>query len=306
MKRILLLGALLFVFVLTACSSTDSDKKAEDKEDTGTVKYTTDEGEEIDIPKDPQRIVIMASGYFGNLKELDANIVGVHHLVKDSKVLEPEIGDIELIEDNNMEQVLNLDPDLIITYSTDENLKDLKDIAPTIPVDYEKWNYLDIHKELGKILGKEDVANQWVEDFEAKLAKDKETVHDKLGEDTSVAVAESFAKEIYVYGTNWGRGTEIIYQGLDMKVPEAVQNDVVETGWKKISAEEVGKYAGDFLFIGNGDDTTKNAIESTSMWKNLDAVKNDRVIEFDSGTFWFNDPISLEYQREFIVKELTK
>lgn len=306
MNRILFLFSLIFVVLLAACSGEDNTDETAKDETPETVKYTTDDGEEIDIPKDPKRIVVMGSGYFGNLKQLDANIVGVHNLVQDSEVLSKEVGDIELIEEGNIEQVLNLDPDLIITYSTDENINELKEVAPTIGFDYEKWNYLDVHKELGKIVGKEDQANKWVADFEAKLDENKKKVQDKLGTDTSVSVAEGFSKDIYVYGTNWGRGTEIIYQGLEMKVPETIEEDVVETGWKKISAEEVAKYSGDFIFLGDGDPTTNKAIESTSVWKNLDAVKNDRVVEFDSSTFWFNDPLSLEYQLEFIVEQLTK
>ncbi len=96
------------------------------------VTYTTDAGEEIEIPEDPQRIVILGMSYFGNLMHMDANV----------------------------------------------------------------------------------------------------------------------APKTYMYMVQTGAGgTEIIYQGLDVKVPEAVQDEVVETGWKKISAEEIEKYAGDYMFV---------------------------------------------------------
>src|SRR5699024_5514689 len=138
------------------------------------VPYTTDGGVVIEIPEDPQRIVVLATSYFGNLKQLDANVVGVGNDVENSEVLAPMTEDDELLEAGNVEQVMNLDPDLIITFASDENLDKLEAVAPTIPVDYNSWNYLDIHEELGRIVGKEEEAKQWVEDWEAELAEDKE------------------------------------------------------------------------------------------------------------------------------------
>ncbi len=313
MKKYIWLIAAMMTLVLAACGNTEESASEEDSggssdESAEMVPYTTDAGEEIEIPKDPQRIVVLASSYFGNLMHLDANVAGVSNDVEGSEVLKPiaEDGNVELLEVGNVEQVMNLDPDLIITFSTDENLDKLKAIAPTIPVEYEKWNYLDIHEEMGRIVGKEEEAAEWVEGFEAELAEDKKAVEEAIGEDASATVIEQYAKDIYVYGTNWGRGTEILYQGLGMEVPEEVQNEVVETGWKSISAEEIGKYAGDFMFVGTGDAGAENAYKDTAVWQGLDAVENDRVIEFDSPTFYYNDPYSLEYQKDILVDALTK
>src|SRR5699024_4094162 len=148
-------------------------------------------------------------------------------------------------------------------YSTDEKLDKLKAIAPTIPVEYDKWNYLDIHEEMGRIVGKEEEAAESVEGFEAERAADRQAVDDRGGEVATTTVMEQYAKDIYVYGTNWGRGTEILYQGLGLGVPEEIQDEVVETGWKSISAEEIEKYAGDFMFVGTGDAGADNAYMDT-------------------------------------------
>ncbi|AKG74912.1 ABC transporter substrate-binding protein [Salinicoccus halodurans] len=311
MKKYIWLIAAMMALVLAACGNTEETETDEGSggtsgEDAEMVPYTTDAGEEIEIPEDPQRIVVLASSYFGNLMHLDANVAGVSNDVEGSEVLKPlaEDGNVELLEVGNVEQVMNLDPDLIITFSTDENLDKLKAIAPTIPVEYEKWNYLDIHEEMGRIVGKEEEAKEWVEGFEAELAEDKKKVEEAVGEDASATVMEQYAKDIYVYGTNWGRGTEILYQGLGLEVPEEIQNEVVETGWKSISAEEIEKYAGDFMFVGTGDGGADNAYKDTAVWQNLDAVKNGRVIEFDSPSFYYNDPYSLEHQKDFLVDAL--
>src|SRR5699024_5646116 len=96
MKKYIWMIAAVMVLVLAACGNS---------EDTGTeeaaggepemVPYTTDGGEEIEIPEDPQRIVVLASSYFGNLMQLDANVAGVSNDVEGSEVLKP------LAEDGN-------------------------------------------------------------------------------------------------------------------------------------------------------------------------------------------------------------
>jgi iron complex transport system substrate-binding protein len=45
--------------------------------------------------------------------------------------------------------------------------------------------------------------------------------------------------------------------------------------------------------------------ENEGVWKSLDAVKNDRVLQLDSYLFWGNDAISLKQQIQEIVKMLT-
>lgn len=309
MRKYISLLMVAMLLAVTACGNGENSTEGSGSGGSGgsnMVPYTTDGDEEIEIPEDPQRIVVLATSYFGNLKQLDANVVGVGNDVEDSEVLQPMTEDVELLEPGNVEQVMNLDPDLIITFSSDENLDKLKAIAPTIPVDYNSWNYLDIHEELGRIVGKEEQAKQWTEEWEADLSEDKENVQEAVGEDATATVVEQYAKDIYVYGTNWGRGTEIIYQGLGLGVPQAVQDEVVEAGWKSISAEEIDEYAGDHIFVGSGDSGADNAYKDTAVWNNLDAVENDRVTEFDSQTFYYNDPYSLEHQKDIIVDALTK
>ncbi|WP_246153211.1 ABC transporter substrate-binding protein [Salinicoccus hispanicus] len=312
----------MMVLVLAACGNSEESSESSVEENEGSaseasseesteasggmVSYTTDAGEEIEIPEDPQRVVILATSYFGNVMQLEANVVGAHARVTESDVLEPYTEDIELVEDGNIEQVMNLDPDLIITFNSDENLDKLKAVAPTVPIDYAKWNYLDVHRELGKITNTEEKAEEWIAGWEAELEEDRATVEEAIGEDATASVVEQYAKDIYVYGTNWGRGTEILYQGLGVDVPQAIQDEVVETGWKAISAEEIEKYSGDYMFVGSGDSGADNAYRDTAVWNNLEAVQNERVVEFNSSIFYYNDPYSLEYQKDIIMEALTK
>ncbi len=99
----------------------------------------------------------------------------------------------------------------------------MKKIAPTVTYTYDKVDYLTQHVEIGKLLNKEKEAQSWVDDFKKRAAKAGSDIKAKIGEDATVSVIENFDKQLYVFGNNWGRGTEILYQEMKLKMPEKVK-----------------------------------------------------------------------------------
>lgn len=300
MKKLLMLVMALAVLV-AACGNNNEDKSKSNNE---TVNYKLDDGKKIDIPKKPKRIVVLAPSYVGGLLHLGVKPVGVPATTDQTPILKDKIKGIKKVSEDNVEQVAALKPDLIITYNTDKNVKKYQKIAPTIPYNYAKHNYLDMQVELGKIVGKEDKAKQWVEKWKKETEKDGKEIKNKIGKDTNVSVIEAFQKDIYTYGENWGRGTEVLYQAFGLNMPESVEKDVKKDGWKKISQEEIEKYSGDYLFLPVTKGQAKPEFTKTEAWKAIPAVKNDHVIEIDAQTFWYNDPYSLEVQRKYLKEHI--
>ena len=62
--------------ILGACSATDTADESSESAATETVTYTTVDGEEIAVPANPERVVVLSS-YAGDLINFDINIVGV-------------------------------------------------------------------------------------------------------------------------------------------------------------------------------------------------------------------------------------
>jgi iron complex transport system substrate-binding protein len=54
------------------------------------------------------------------------------------------------------------------------------------------------------------------------------------------------------------------------------------------------------IFSKNAEGDT--SFQETETYKNIPAVKNNQVFEVNAKEFYFNDPISLEYQLEFFKK----
>ncbi|MDQ0220827.1 iron-hydroxamate ABC transporter substrate-binding protein [Peribacillus cavernae] len=300
--------AVLLVGLLAACGSGNSEiTNASTKSDSSfkTRTYHSENGE-IEVPANPKRIAVLAATYAGNLLALGNTPIAVNEYPKTNKFYEGKLDGAEVITVDSLEKLLALEPDLIITYSDDKNVKKYSEIAPTVSLTYEKYSYLEQHIEIGKIIGKEKEAKAWVDEWQEKAKVEKEKVQKVIGKDATAMVFETYGKDIYVYGKNWGRGTEVIYQSLGLKAPEKVNQEVFGPGYKAISSEVIPQYAGDYIFVGDGAATTDNSFMKTDVWKGIPAVQKNNVITFESESFYFNDPISLEKEMEFIVDALTK
>lgn len=270
-----------------------------------TRTYQSEKGP-IKIPKNPKRVAVMAASYTGNLLALNITPVAVNQWPKHSKFFEPQLDKVPVITENNPEKLLAQKPDLIIAFSDDKNIKKYQEIAPTVLLTYQKYDYLQQHIEIGKIVGKEKEAKAWVDQWKQKAAQARAKVQKAISPNATASVFESYAKQLYLYGKNWGRGTEVIYQALGMKAPQKVEQDAFKTGYRAISTEVIPEYAGDFLFVGEGWNKADTSFMNTDVWKNIPAVKKGNVITFDSKSFYFNDPISLEKELDYIVNELVK
>ncbi|QRN48837.1 ABC transporter substrate-binding protein [Macrococcoides bohemicum] len=306
MKKIVAL-LIACIMILAACGGT-SDKK-ETKDTSGKaemVDFKLDNGKTIKIPKEPKRIVVMGASYVGNLLDLGVKPVGADQYAFQSDILKPKLKGVEKLNPGEIEKIIKLKPDLILTFDTDKDNSKYAKIAPTIPFTYTKHGYLDVHELLGKIVGKEKEAKVFVDQWKKETKKDGEEIKKHFGDDKTYSIFQFFQKEIYVYGDNWGRGSEIIYQAFDLNMQDKITKDVKPTGWKKVSAESLGDYAGDIVLISSDTGKISNTVTESKVWKNMNAVKNNKVVQYDAEDFWFNDPISLEHQRKVLKEALLK
>ncbi|MCM3122950.1 iron-hydroxamate ABC transporter substrate-binding protein [Mesobacillus sp. AQ2] len=301
MKKLLMPFLLMLVLVISACGAEEkkessSGKKAEDKPQT--ITYDSENGP-VEVPANPERVIVLSS-FAGNVMALDVPIVGVDSWSKMNPRFEKLQG-VEEVTDENLEKIIELNPDLIIGLSNIKNVDKLKEIAPTVTFTYGKLGYLEQHLEIGKVLNKEKEAQGWIDNFKAESKAAGEEIKAKIGADATVSVIENFDKELYVFGDNWARGTEILYQEMGLNMPEKVKEAALEPGYYAISPEVLSEYAGDYVvFSKNAEGDT--SFQQTETYKNIPAVKNNRVFEVNAKEFYFNDPLTLEYQLEFFKK----
>ncbi|WP_078578801.1 iron-hydroxamate ABC transporter substrate-binding protein [Salipaludibacillus agaradhaerens] len=295
----------LSLLILNACGAAEN---ADGEENTGnntnnspennseTITYESENGP-VEVPADPQRVAVLST-FTGNVIALDVNLVGVDDWSKGSPLFEKELEGVETVSDESLEKLIELEPDLIVGLNNINNVDRLEEIAPTVTFTYGQVDYLTQHIEIGKLLNKEEEAQAWVDDFEKRAEAAGEDIKAHIGEDATVSVFENFNKQLYIYGDNWGRGTEVLYQAMELEMPEKVEEMALEDGYYALSPEVLPDFAGDYMIFSKDDDTD-NSFTETETYQNIPAVQNGRVFEANAKAVYFNDPISLDYQLEF-------
>lgn len=295
MKKLIMPMLILLTLLLAACSNDENSEK-NDSAEGDTITYESETGP-VEVPANPERVVVLSS-YAGDLIKLGVNIVGVDTWSADNPNFQEALEGAEVISNQDLEKIIELGPDLIIGLNNIENADKLQEIAPTVLFTYGKNNYLEQHIEIGKVVNKEEEATQWVEDFKKRAADVGEQIKAEIGEDATVTVVENFEKQFYLFGDNWGRGTEILYQEMGLNMPEVVADVALEPGYFAISQEVLGDYVGDYIVLSKTTDHD-TSFTDTDWYNEIDAVKNDRVLEVDAKAFYFNDALTLDYQLDY-------
>ncbi|ANF97481.1 iron-hydroxamate ABC transporter substrate-binding protein [Paenibacillus bovis] len=310
MKKWLLPLLMVFVLILAACGNQQSSAPADSaaasqnsssSDNATTITYQSETGP-IEVPAHPQRVIAL-DGYAGNVMKFGVPLVGVDSWTMASPNFKSYLDGVTEVSADNLEKIIELKPDLIIAGNTVKNADKLKQIAPLVTYTYNKVDYLTQVEEVAKAINKADEGAAWVADFKKRAAKAGSEIKAKIGDDASVTVMEGDSKQLYVFGDAWGRGTEIIYQAMGLKMPEKVKAMTSKDGYYDLSLEVLPDYLGDYV-IYSKDPSVDASFQNTDTYKNIPAVKNKHVYEADARGFYFNDAVTLDYQLDFITKSL--
>lgn len=271
------------------------------------TKIYTDSKGEVTIPAEPKRIIDLTGSAIGNLLALGVTPIAATQDALQSPYHKDKLTDvIDIGAEPNMEAILDLDPDLIITfdYIEEAQYENLAQIAPVVRLKYGAGTPQELLVEFGKITSKEEQAQQWIEQWNAKIAEVKPKIEEVVG-DKTVSILQPFAKGIYAWGNKGGRGGEIIHGDLGLKAPAIIQEKLIDGAefGASLTLELLPEYAGDYIFTSNWgwDDGDSNVVYGSELWKTLPAVKNNQVYFIDEKGSYYNDPLSLDAQLEFIV-----
>lgn len=279
-----------------ATSSDDTNQSATTsppaEENASTITYQSENGP-IEIPANPTRIVALASA--PNVISLGGTVVGVDEWTMGNPLFTDKLDGVTVVSEANPESIMDLNPDLIIAGAHMSNLEQLEKIAPTVVYTWGKLDYLEQQIEIGKLLNKEEEAKAWADSFKQRTEAIGKEIKAKYGDNVSVSVFEVDAQNnFYVFGNNWARGTEILYQAMGLAMPEKVEQDALGPGYYTLSQEVLPEYAGDFIVLSLGL-SPNNEFLNSEVWNNIPAVKNKQIIEIDTRASSYSDPITLDY-----------
>jgi iron complex transport system substrate-binding protein len=238
----------------------------------------------------PQRIAVLDTQYVDQLVALNEQPAGS---VKAAGAkadfpdyLTDRLTDVKVLgtyQEPNLEAILAMSPDLIICTEFHEGIyESLSKIATTVMLERnEDWR--DVLVTFGKIMDKEEEAQQALQAYKDKTAKLTADLAAKLN-GQSVALIRPRDNIIRVHTPEHRTGA-ILYQDLGMTIPKQVA-EADDTSYN-ISLEGLADVKADHYFLLT-DDMFKGLVEefrNTETWKSLEPVKQNRVYTVDT-TMW--------------------
>lgn len=303
MKKFLLsLGLILSVIALTACSAISQKESQTTLSSMPAIEGVAYYG---DIPAQPKKVVSLNFANTGYLLQLGFDVVGATSYDLENPAFADKLSGATAVTSEDLEAIAALEPDLIVTGSTDEKIEQLAEIAPTISLEYGKHTYAETLTVFGQIFGQETAVEKWQTAWKESVASAAKDIKAKTGDNATFTIMGYLGQDLYLFGNNWGRGGEIIYQELGFTAPQKVKDEVFGPGFLAVSQEVLPDYAGDYIILAVEDESVAAGLLNSDLWKNLPAVQNKKVIKVDSKAFYFNDPISLEYQLNILKETIT-
>jgi len=280
------------VLVITGCTQTSDQSPApvapsgQDANPTATtsypLKYTDDTGVETTLESEPQRIICLAppSTEILSALGLDEKLIGL--TIYDTYPVGITDKAEYVFDDGlnpNMEQLINLKPDLVVTGMHDEKfINSLRNLGISVvhlnPQSLGS-TYETIEK-FGYITNTQEQATTIIQEMKAKEQSIAEKV-DNLKEAERIKVWIEVDPGLYTAG----EGTllhELILKAGGINIADDVQY------WALYSEEQIIAKNPEVILSTYSYyvDNTKETILARPAWKTLDAVINDRIYDLDS------------------------
>ena len=305
MKKLLLgsIALVMVVLALAGCGKTTSSSSA-------TTKELTFNGQTYTVPKDPQKIAVLSNSVLSMLYAVDGKAIS---RVNTTDSLPPEIEALPALGQTaniNMEQLLGLNPDLVLGLENqhkkyEAQLQSSK--IPTVLINYDgiKDN-APLLTFLGELTNHQDKAKTVIATYENNIAKVKDAVKGQqparvavlratgkgVTAETDASITASMVKELGM--------TNVVTSHLDKTTTDKTVPYSLET----LAADDP-----DIIFVvtmGKEEEITKamkKAMTDNPAWANLKAVQNNRVVYLPSKLFLLNPGLQTPEAMARLVKE---
>lgn len=299
-----LLMVMLLSLGLTACggnNSTQSSNSAESSSTEATAASTapsseqsgdatsavTDElGREVAIPENPQKILALTSATMQALYNIGITPVGK---VDDYKVTEEGIAlpSVGTASDINIESVYALKPDLIIASSRfHAALKEELEQSGAVVYYFDPDKVGDIPvvevtAYIGKLLGKEDVADGYVQSVFAMADELKDKIASETEVKTGIVIQDGDTITAAQSASSYGSMLSLL--GIENIVPDDLPN-AKKSSFVSFDVETIIANNPDIIFIMTSSKDAENnkaileKYKNDPQWSSLDAVKNNRLL----------------------------
>ena len=284
------IGMLCMLLVtLGFVSGCQGRQEASSSDKTITVR---DAKGEVEIPAEPKRIVDL-SGNSDILSLLGYSVAGTansdayDYTQLPTYLQEPlqgaKILGYSMQDTMDIEGILELHPDLIIISGVQEKMyEQLKKIAPTLMVELAQTDWRQDVNTFARMMQQEDRGASWLKSYDEKAKKAGAAVRKANGEDTTYLALLASGGQLFVFDAA-GIGS-VLYEDMGLKKPANMpRQDSISL--PVISYEGLADLDADHLIV-VGTDADMKALKKNSIYKSMQAVKNNRVLELPSSPYF--------------------
>jgi len=251
---------------------------------------------EVEVSLDPQRIVYLVGNNVGDILPFGKTIVGVD--IYGDPANRPEewkqawgkqLDGVKLVAGNNLESILELEPDLIIGSHTwaSSSIEQLNKIAPTIF--YNEMATMEERMTLfGEVFGMDEQAKTFITQYQEKVEAAKQRLVNAQIDDKKIVFLQEV--ESGTPGLQGDKTRGIIYEDLGMQAPDKVESDFfnrrnpnTEGYYAPISMELVGDYLNEADIIAYNVFDAKveeiqQQLKESAIWNAIPAVQKGNVL----------------------------
>lgn len=290
-KWVVAIVAVLFFSILAACGNSTEDvgqgvNEEIETEEQEVVAITDMIGKEITLETQPERIVTLIPSVTETVFTLG---LGDHVVGRTDWCNFPEqvsgiqsVGGMEF----DIELILSLNPDLVIGHemgvsSAESGFEQLRDAGIPILIVGNETNIEDVYRNIqliGKAIGATDEAENLVNEMKESFA---------ITVEKAQAISEDDMRKVWIE-----IDPTLITVGKDTFLNEMLQmiNAVnvagEQEGWPKYTEEDVVIENPDVIITTYGYyvDNPRETILTREGWKDVGAIKNERVYDIDNDT----------------------
>lgn len=286
LKALLVAG--VAVLGLAACS----DEGNEPNETVETITVTDRNGE-VEVPVNPQNVVVLDLGTADALDYLGVDMVGIPQGTRLPEHLahlgDGDIADAGGLRDVDLEAIYEMNPDIIFMSGRQQEVQEeLEAIAPTVWVTIDATDYIGSFTHnmqmFGEIFEKQDEVEAVLETVNARIEEVNSTVTE-LGLNALITMINEDSVRVFGSESRFG----IIHNTLGfVAVDETIE--VVNHG-QQASVEYILETNPDVLFVvdrqlATGTEGTAVTILDNELVDQTNAAQNDNIIFLDSAVWY--------------------
>lgn len=301
----------------TEVSSTEGtvvEDSTVEEESSGSQKeypytYVDVAGREVVIEKEPIKIAVDYLPLWETLLLLDITPVAASGAQNYLATWDAFQGiDMEEIIDLgtsevNLELLLEIQPDLFLHQVSDPGNIDVTNFEAISPVAVfgpeTKMDWRLSLREVGKLVGKEEKAEEVIAEFDKKIADARGKLQEKYNGQTVLQMSLMSADQYYC------AYRPVLYDketGLGLSAPEGY---TTSENYEQVSMEAIVAMNPDYIFVNvfDGDEAIYEEMTGSSVWQSLKAVQEGNVVKLD-GSGHANSGLATQYTIDRIVDTL--